>query len=200
MKSIAFFDFDGTITSKDTLIEFIRFTVGDFKFIKGIILLSPILILFKLNLIKNDKAKEKMFSYFFKNTDKVAFRKKATEYSLYHIPKIIRTQAMQRILWHKKNKHEVVIVSASIESWLKPWCDKNNIKLISTKVEFKNNILTGNFATKNCHGIEKVNQIKKNYALDQYSTIYAYGDSQGDKALLSIANKSYYKPFRKNHN
>ena len=80
MKSIAFFDFDGTITSKDTLIEFIRFTVGDFKFIKGIILLSPILILFKLNLIKNDKAKEKMFSYFFKNTDKVAFRKKATEY------------------------------------------------------------------------------------------------------------------------
>jgi len=197
MKTIAFFDFDGTITNKDTLIQFIRFAVGDIKFIQGIIFLSPMLLLFKLNLMKNNQAKEKMFSYFFKNMKTHSFIDIATQYSLYHIDTIVRPLAIERIRWHQKNNHEVVVVSASIKSWLKPWCDKHGLSLISTELEFKNNVVTGKFSTKNCYGIEKVKRIEKTYTLDSYKIIYAYGDSKGDKELLKIASKSYYKPFTK---
>ncbi len=63
---IALFDFDGTITTDDSLIKLIRFVVGDVKTIWGMLLLSLMLITYKLKLIPNYKAKQWMLSYFFK--------------------------------------------------------------------------------------------------------------------------------------
>lgn len=196
MPKIAFFDFDGTITTDDSLIKFIRFVVGDAKTLWGMILLSPMLVVYKLKLIPNYKAKQIMLSYFFKGMDEQQFKKVAQEYSLKHIDTILRPKAMEKIAWHKEQGHKVVIVSASIECWLKPWCDKNGLDLIATKIEMKNGLVTGKLLTKNCYGIEKVNRVKEIYNLDDYEHIYAYGDSSGDKELLALAHESFYKPFR----
>ena len=196
-KELALFDFDGTITTKDTLIDFIQFAKGKRSFFLGITILSPMLIAYKLKLIKNYKAKEYMLSYFFKDISKEEFNKIAKEYSLNHIQNILREDAIKRIKWHKDRAHKIVIVSASIECWIKPWCDKNSIAVLSTKLDFKNNKFTGKFATKNCYGKEKVNRVKSIYKLEEFEYIYAYGDSKGDKEMLFIANKSFYKPFRK---
>jgi HAD superfamily hydrolase (TIGR01490 family) len=194
--TLALFDFDGTITTDDSLMKFIRFVAGDAKFIRGMIYLSPMLILYKLKLIPNYKAKQMMLSLFFKGMDKQQFEKVATEYSLKHIDTMLRPKAMHKIAWHKEQGHKVVIVSASMECWVKAWCDKNNIDLISTRLEIKDNKLTGKFATKNCYGIEKANRVKEAYDLSQYDHIYAYGNSRGDKELLALADESFYKPFR----
>lgn len=193
---ISFFDFDGTITTHDSLIKFIRFAVGDAKFIVGLAVLSPMLIAYKLKLIPNYKAKQYMISYFFKGMHEDEFIKVAKEYSLKHLDAILRPKAMKRIAWHKENGHKVVIVSASIECWLKPWCDKHNLDLIATRLEIKNGVITGKFLTKNCYGKEKVIRVKEQYKLDEYDYIYAYGDSHADKDLLSLAHKSFFKPFR----
>jgi HAD superfamily phosphoserine phosphatase-like hydrolase len=99
-------------------------------------------------------------------------------------------------MWHKHNNHQIVIVSASTEYWIKPWSEKMGLSLISTKLEIIENKLTGNFSGKNCHGEEKVKRIRDFYDLDKFENIYAYGDSDGDKQMLKIANKSFYKPFR----
>ena len=195
MKNLVLFDFDGTITKDDSLIKFIRFVAGDAKTLWGMILLSPMLITYKLKLIPNYKAKQYMLSYFFKGISEEKFMQVANEYSLKHIDTIVRPKAMEKIAWHKEQGHAVVVVSASIESWLKPWCDKNNIDLIATRLEIEDGKLTGKFATKNCYGIEKVNRIKEKYNLAEYSIIYAYGDSSGDKEMLSIANERHYKHF-----
>lgn len=192
---LSLFDFDGTITTDDSLIKFIRFVVGDIRFVLGVSVLSPMLTAYKLKLIPNYKAKQMMLSYFFKGMSEEKFIELANEYSLKHIDTILRPKAMERIAWHKEQGHEVVIVSASIESYLKPWCDKNGLGLIATRLEIKNGILTGKFATKNCYGIEKVKRIKQKYNLLEYNTIYAYGDSIGDREMLKIASKSYYKYF-----
>ena len=196
MREIALFDFDGTITTKDTFIEFTKYSVGDIKFFLGVLYLSPMLIAFKLKLIPNYKAKEYMLSYFFKGIEEDKFKELATNYSLNKIDNIVRKRALQEIKQHKKNGVKVVIVSASIECWLKPWCKRENLELISTKLEFINGKFSGRLLTKNCYGIEKVNRIKEQYNLKEFKTIYGYGDSSGDKDMLSISTKSYYKPFR----
>ena len=193
---LALFDFDGTITTDDSLFRFIRFVVGDAKTLWGMILLSPMLIIYKLKLIPNYKAKQMMLSYFFKGMDEVEFHEVAKEYSLKYIDTILRPKAMKKIAWHKEQGHKIIIVSASIDSWLKPWCDENNLDLIATKLEIKNGIVTGKFLTKNCYGIEKANRIHERYDLSEYDRIYAYGDSRGDKELLALADESFYKPFR----
>jgi HAD superfamily hydrolase (TIGR01490 family) len=193
---LALFDFDGTITVDDSLIKFIRFVVGDIKFIMGMIILTPMLTLYKLKIIPNYKAKQYMLSYFFKGMSIEKFQKVAKEYSLKHINTILRPQAMEKIDWHKEQGHKIVIVSASIDCCIKPRCDKNNLDLIATKLQIKDGIVTGKFLTKNCYGIEKANRVQERYNLDDYDHIYAYGDSRGDKELLGLADESFYKPFR----
>lgn len=193
---IAFFDFDGTITSKDSMAYFIKYAVGKRSYYSGLILMSPILIGFILRIIPNNIAKEKLISHFFKRWELTQFQKVADKYSLEQIDKIIRPKAMERIRWHQKQSHSVVIVSASMQPWLVAWCEKNNIALISTKLEVRKGKLTGKFATKNCYGVEKENRIREVYNLDSYEYIYAYGDSSGDKEMLSLADKSFYRPFR----
>lgn len=193
---IAFFDFDGTITSKDSLIDFIRFAVGDIRFLFGFLLLSPILILFKLKIIPNYKAKEIIISYFFKGISSEVFEKIAKKYSLEKINLIVRPLALKRIKWHKKQGNTVVVVSASIESWLEPWCKKNNLLLLSTKLKIENYKITGKLLTKNCYGQEKVNRIHKAFTLEDYTYIYVYGDSRGDLEMLRIANEGFYNVFK----
>ena len=193
---LALFDFDCTITKDDSLLKFIRFVVGDGRFIFGLVVLSPILVAYKLKLIPNYKAKQKMLSWFFKGMSKEAFFKVANEYSLVHIDKILRPKAMEKISWHKAQGHKVVIVSASIDCWLRPWCEKNGLELIATKLEIKDDIVTGKLLSKNCYGVEKINRIKEIYNLKDFEYIYSYGDSSGDKQMLELAHEKFYKPFR----
>lgn len=195
-RKLALFDFDGTVTANDSLLKFIRFVVGDVKFMTGFFMLSPILVLYKMGVIPNYKAKQKLLAWFFKGYTKEEFKKIANEYSLNHIEKMLCPKAMEKINWHKEQGHKVVVVSASIDCWLRPWCEKNNLELLATKLEFKNGIVTGKLLSNNCYGQEKVNRIKREYDLSKFDFIYAYGDSRGDKEMLALANESFYKPFR----
>lgn len=193
--TIAFFDFDGTITKSDSLIKFIRYAVGDTKALLGMMFLSPMLFAYKLKLIPNYKAKQWMFSYFFKEMSEENFQRITQKFSLSKIDSFLRPKAMEKISWHKEQGHTVVVVSASIENWLKPWCDKHNLALIGTKIEIKAGKVTGKFLSKNCYGIEKVNRIKDIYNTKDFSYIYAYGDSKGDRELLDLANNKNYRVF-----
>ena len=195
MKRLALFDFDGTITKRDSLIDFIQYAVGKPRYYLGLIKLSPTLLAYLFKIIPNSIAKERLIHHFFASWSQEEFTIKARNYSLEKIDVIIREGAKEKIEWHKKRGDEVVIISASIRCWLEDWCNKNSIKLIATELEIKNNRVTGKFKTPNCYGEEKVKRLKKLYNLNNYDYIYAYGDSSGDKALLSIANERYYKPF-----
>lgn len=195
MMKLALFDLDGTITQKDTLSDFIKFAVGKPVYYFGLFKLSYILIPYLLKFMPNYIAKEKLVTYFFKGWNANKFKKISEKYALNNLDRIIKPKAIEKIRWHQSQGHKVIIVSASMECWIKAWCDKNRIELISTRLEVKNNIITGKFSTKNCYGIEKVNRIKELYNLDEYMYIFAYGDSTGDKELLALANESFYKPF-----
>ena len=193
---LVLFDFDGTLTKKDSFIDFIIFYKGRIKFYKGLIYNSPMLFLYALKIIDNSSAKEKLFSYFFKFENKHIFQNTSERYAKERLERILRPKGIEQIKWHKDNNHKIIIVSASIENWIDPWCQKNNIELIATKIEIKNNVLTGNFLTKNCYGKEKVKRLKNMVDLKNYEEIYSYGDSKGDNELLAISDFPIYKPFR----
>ena len=66
MKKLFVFDFDGTLTNADTLLEFIRFACGRKRMLLGFLLYAPLLVLMKARLYPNYKAKQKVFAHFFK--------------------------------------------------------------------------------------------------------------------------------------
>lgn len=162
----------------------------------GFLLNSPYLIAYKLKLISNQRAKEKVLSYFFKNMPVKEYQDKCEAFTKTVIPFLLREKATYQLEKMKKDGFEIVIVSASPENWIQHWCDKNGLKLIATILQIRDNQITGKIDGKNCHALEKVRRIKELYNLDEYEEIYAYGDTSGDKPMLQLANHAFYKPFR----
>ena len=57
-KKLYCFDFDGTLTTSDTLLEFIKYAKGRSRFLMVFLMYSPLLVLMKLHLYPNWKAKQ----------------------------------------------------------------------------------------------------------------------------------------------
>lgn len=193
---LAIFDFDGTITTRNSFADFILWTHGIAGALWGLLILSPVLMAYTLGFIPNWKAKQGVFAYFYEGWEKGRFEAAAGEYARKKLSTIMRPVALQRVEWHQKQGHRVVIVSASFENYLKPWCDAHKVDLLATQLEIKEGRLTGEFASGNCYGEEKLDRLKQAYNLRDFEFIYAYGDSKGDKALAKIANEFHFKPFR----
>jgi HAD superfamily hydrolase (TIGR01490 family) len=195
-KAIAFFDFDGTITTKDTLLEFIRFTKGGFNFLIGFLLNSPYLLAYKLKIISNQSAKEKILQYFFKGMPVERFKHQCNLFSQKVLPGLIRPKAIEEIKKLQSQGYEVVIVSASPEQWIYQWAKEMNAHLIASCMESVDKKVTGKLVGKNCHGDEKVKRILEQHVLEEYTVIHAYGDTKGDLPMLQLATSKFYKPFR----
>lgn len=189
------FDFDGTLTNRDTLLEFIRYTNGNVPFIFAILIFSPLLILMKMHLYPNWKVKQKIFSYFYKGLSVIDFNQYCKDFAS-DKKYILRKEGVNAVRKAIKEGEKVLIVSASIDNWVKPFFEGLNVSVLGTKIEVKEDLITGRFLTKNCYGVEKVNRINEVCPSRNDYTLLAYGDSRGDKEMLEYADKGYYKPFR----
>lgn len=196
-KKVALFDFDGTITTEDSLLAFIRFTKGRLVFVAGWICLIPVLFAMKAKLISNHKAKEYALRLFFGGTTADRFDRWCQQFAQSYLPGIIRPGALEKIKELQNNENEVVIVSASPENWLIYWTNQHGLSLIGTRLQLKNNRITGLIEGKNCHGTEKVNRIQKSYPAETTEITAAFGDTKGDLPMLKLAAVAHWKPFRK---
>lgn len=198
MKRIAAFDFDGTITRKDTLIEFLRFAGGSVRFYAVFALYFPLLVLMKLKLYSNHKTKEKIFAHYFKGMQIDQFDDLCRRFFDQKWQSLIYAEAKAQIAKHKVQGDEVVIISASIENWVRYFADALQAdKLLATQVEVQNGKITGRFLTANCYGKEKVNRLLSAYPERNKYYLIVYGDSRGDKELLQFADEQHYKQFVK---
>ncbi len=195
-KTLVLFDFDGTITAKDTLLEIIKYQQGSSKYYRGMLRMMPKLLMFKAGLIGNQDMKESVMTYFWKGLDEKQFADACKKFATIMLPHMLRDKAIEQLKKHLENGDEVTVVSASAEDWVLPFCKAQGIKCIASKMQKVDNKLTGKLSGLNCNGEEKVNRIKKVYNLQEYDTIIAYGDSNGDKQMLNLATSANYKPFR----
>ncbi len=193
MKKIYAFDFDGTLTTRDSFLEFIRYVCGNWALCKGILRYSPLLVLMKLGLYPNWKAKQKVFAYFFKGMPLKDFAQQGRLFALDR-QHLLRPQGVDMVKQAQAGDAEVLIVSASIDHWVQPFFPE--VKVVGTQVEVEDGCLTGRFLTKNCYGQEKVNRILALYPHRNEYELIAFGDSAGDKELLAFADEAHYKPFR----
>jgi HAD superfamily hydrolase (TIGR01490 family) len=196
MKTVIAFDFDGTITTKDTFLKFIQFSKGNCRFLCGFLLFLPLIMAYKLKIYPNWKVKQQIFSYFFKGMSLSAFNEICEDFAKNH-QHIIRPKAIKQLNEYLKQNFEIIIVSASIKNWVIPFADKLGIdNVICTEIEIDNNdVLTGNFSTKNCYGQEKINRLLEIYPDREGYYLIAFGDSRGDKELIKFANEGYYNKF-----
>lgn len=194
-RHLALFDFDGTITRKDTFIEFIRFKAGLVRLTAGLALISPVLVLYKLKLIPNWRAKEIMFGWFFRGMSIEEFRRLGERFATTELPSLVRPSALTKIREHQASGHHVLIVTASAEAWIKPWSDQFGITVIATSWEVRDGVLTGKISGRNCYGPEKKVRILERVSLSDYESISVYGDTSGDREMLTLGTLRHYRHF-----
>ncbi len=194
--TIAAFDFDGTLTYHDSLFPFIRMAVGLPRFLWGIIILSPVLSGYAVKIIKNSDAKQAVLKHFFGGLEHSDFQELGHKFATQKLPSMLKPKAMQRLRWHQQQGHQVIIVSASLETYLQPWAEMMQCgQVIGSKIEVVDNHLTGHLNGKNCYGSEKVVRLEKQLGKLNSYYMYAYGDSKGDRELLASADKAFFKIF-----
>lgn len=191
MQELAIFDFDGTLTRKDTFVEFAKFAIGKKKTFFSLFLFSPLLVAMKLHLIDNSWLKQRLFSFLYRGMPYLQFKENGKLFANI-ITSFENSETLTMLEEKQSHNAIIVIISASIYEWVQPWCELHNIdNVICTHVAVKNNLLTGIFSTPNCHGKEKVVRLKDIFGdLTKYQ-ITACGDSRGDRELFAIADQSF---------
>ena len=188
MKQLFAFDFDGTLTTRDTLIAFIRYACGTPRFLLGFLLHAPLLVLMKLRLYSNGKAKQRLFSWFFRGMPLEAFDALCQSFASTH-RHLLRPETVCLLQQALSEGAEVLVVSASIDNWVQPFFP--TVTVLGTQIEVIDGRLTGRFLTPNCYGQEKVRRILALHPDRSAYRLTAYGDSRGDRELLAFADEAH---------
>jgi phosphatidylglycerophosphatase C len=194
---IAAFDLDGTLTRRDTMVDFLLETVGYRKLTIGVFLNGFMLLQYMFGLISNEALKQALFKYFFEGWRAEEFEKRCRDYSFLVLPRLLKEEAISRCEWHKKQGHELVCISASIRNWIEPWALQYGFRYVmATEIETESGVITGYFKGKNCYGAEKVRRFLEVFPQRNNYTLFAYGNSRGDRELLSFADYAFLRKYQ----
>lgn len=191
---IAAFDFDGTLTYRDSFFLFLIHTFGWPKLIFKTLPILPKLILYLLGKVSRSEAKEALLTQFLKGMPIETVRKLGEQFAASELSSHLRPNALARLLWHQQQGHRCLIVSASLDFWLEPWAKAHGVEqVLSSRLEVdESGRVTGKLLGKNCRREEKVHRLEEALgSLDQYE-IHAYGDTIGDKEMMIAADHPYF--------
>lgn len=190
-KRLAVFDFDGTLISKDSLFEFAAFAVGRRRLLLALLKSLPRIVMWKIGLASNSSAKQKLFSHIYKGLDYDTLAAKGEAFGQ-EIDRMLNPDVYRRFKSHIAQGDRTLIVSASMPVWIRPWAERQGLpagNVIGTEPALSaDRRITGDFATPNCHGQEKVRRLVE--AVPDYADyeIYSYADSSSDRYIMELAD------------
>lgn len=193
LANLALFDFDGTITSGDTFTPFIFQAVEPVRIVIGGVVLSPLIAAYKLGFLSPSLMRRSIVRVGFIGRRHADLQAAGVQYSRRRLPSLVRPKALERIRWHQAQQDTVVVVSASLDVYLVEWCRELGVELICTELEERKGLLTGRYRDGDCSGQEKARRIRERYDLERFHTVYAYGDTTEDEAMLALAHQRYYR-------
>ncbi len=192
--TVAAFDFDGTLTHRDSLLPFLLYAHGPTNFAIKMTQASPVLLGYAVRLIRNDRAKERLLRGFLDGHPLAEIEAIGARFARDRLPAMLLDDAYARFLWHKTQGHCCVLVSASLVHYLEPWAKSVGFDHVigSQLASDEHGFVSGRLAGGNCYGEEKAHRLRA-WLGAREAIIYAYGDSRGDREMLQMADYPYYR-------
>lgn len=199
-RTVVAFDFDETLTTGDSVIPFMRRFMGPSRFLAGLVM-RPMGTLRSLAQRDRSLLREIATDIVFTGVPHDEVRSAAAQHAEYLIENMLRPDTTARLGWHVEQGHQVVIVSASYEDYLQPVADHLGAHaVISTRLEVVDGRCTGHLDGPNCRGPEKVHRLAgwleavghERSEID----LWAYGDSAGDREMLTWSDRSFWVDSR----
>ncbi len=190
---LALFDFDGTITDRETMPAFMRLAVRPGRLLLGWILLLPLILGYKAKLVPGVAARAAICFLGFWRIPVQELEMHGRCFAEEFLPTVLRAEAMARIDWHKARGDTVVVVSGGLDVYLRHWCKQHGVELLCSALGQRGGKLTGRYLGHQCVRGEKARLVQERFPLARYPRIFAYGDTPEDHGLLALAHEPYYR-------
>jgi phosphatidylglycerophosphatase C len=190
---LALFDFDGTITTRGTYPGFVRFAIRPRRTVVAGIILGPLIVGYRVGLVSDRAIRRAMSRVVFQGEQPERLRRLGERFAAQTLSALTRPSALERIAWHQARGDRVVVVSASLDVYLEPWCAAMGVDVICTRLEVDGGRVTGRYAGGDCCGQEKASRITERYALSEYATVYGYEDTDEDREMLELADMKFFR-------
>lgn len=192
---LAAFDFDGTLTTRDSFTAFLRWRAGPAGYALGLLRLLPALVGYAFDRDRG-RLKAQAVRIFLRGVAREALDRQARAFAAEAAPGLLRPDALAK--WERLRAAGVrlVIVTASPEETVRPFAEHLGADdLLGTRLGFDGEgRVTGAFAGENCRGEEKVSRLRLHFGED-VRLVAAYGDTGGDREMLAIADRPGYRVF-----
>lgn len=201
-RRIAAFDFDGTLSRRDTLVPFLALAAGRRRFAAAV---ARVGLLGAGRRVSTDRdaLKEQLIELLFAGREEDELRHLGQRYARDLLSNELRPEVLQRLEQHRAAQHEVVFVSASLVYYLEPLAEALDVQhVIAVEPEVRDGRLTGALARPNVRAEEKAVRLREWLGHPDGSPLdgvelWAYGNSSGDHELLAMADHRLWMGSRR---
>ncbi len=188
IRTVAAFDVDGTLTTGDCVLPFLRRVGGPWRLLAAIVSLAPVAVRTALGRLDRDDAKARLVRVALRGRDAAAVVTAGEAFAAEIERDRLRADTLARLRWHQRAGHAVVLVSASLAPYLEPLGARLGVDaVLCTRLVTHDGRLTGELDGPNCRGPEKAARLLA-WSGGRPDVLYAYGDSSGDDELLALAD------------
>lgn len=193
-RALVAFDFDGTMTIRDSFTAFLAWRAGSVRYAIGCARLAPAAVAYLFHRNRG-KLKAAAVREFLKGARQDDLEAEAREFARLFAPRLLRPDALATWRRWRSKGAETIIVTASPDLVVAPFARGLGADgLIGSALDFENDRATGDLLGDNCRGPEKVRRLQERYG-DDIRLAAAYGDTSGDKEMLAIADDPGYRVF-----
>ncbi len=189
---LALFDFDGTLTMRETFPDFMRYAVARPRLLVGGVLLAPVVFGYRRGWVAGNPTRASIVQVGLRGVDASRLRAQGDAFARDRLPGVLRPEAMARLAWHRERGDRIVVVSGGLDVYLAPWCATQGIELLCSVLAERNGRIKG-YAGAQCVGEEKVRRVRALCDPQAYAAIHAYGDTHEDNAMLAMAHHRTYR-------
>jgi HAD superfamily hydrolase (TIGR01490 family) len=189
-RPVAAFDFDGTLSYRDSLGPFLQQLCGRAALYRAMATRAPVLAGVAVGFGDRDAEKERLVGRLLAGRSADEVRAVGARYAKeLHGGDALRPDMLERVAWHREHGHEIVIVSASLDAYLEPLAPMLGIDhVLCTQLGVgPGDRLDGTLVGGNVRGPEKLRRFRE-WAGPGDVELWAYGDSAGDRELLAAAD------------
>jgi|SRR6185312_13807213 len=195
-RPIVAFDFDGTLTTRDSFTAFLKWRAGPARYALGLVRLAPAALAY---LVHRDRGRIKAAAAreYLRGVPRGQLEADARAFAEAHVRSLLRPDAMAAWKGWRAQDVRLVIVTASPDLVVAPFAQGLGADdLIGTQLAFDaEDRVAGGFATPNCRGPEKVVRLRAAFGPD-VEVKAAYGDTGGDREMLAMAKTAGYRVFK----
>jgi len=189
---LALVDFDHTVTTCDTYTRFLRGLATPEQLAAAKWRVGPWLAGYRLGVVSAANLRTRVTRLAFAGGEPAQVAEAGRRYAEEVLPTVLRPEMMERIARHRDRGDTVVLVSGSLDAYLRPWCDRHGLDLLCNRLETVDGRLTGRYLGGD-RGAHKAADIRARYDLARYARIHAYGDSREDRPMLALAHERWYR-------